>query len=97
MVSQVIVTDIAYRASVSWQSNGKHFTAYLSLTTNNPTGASDLTECGRSTTDAVNDERDAVVHCIRPMRSLYVMVEVDYQNIVVCEFYVYSSSADYLL
>ena len=74
------------------------FTVLLSLTTHNPNSArSSLRECGRSATNVLNDQNEAEVQCIRPMRSLYVIVETELDGIIVCEFYVYSKLSNYLL
>ena len=98
---QAVVTDIAYRASHSWQNEGQgaNFTVSLSLTTHKPNSdvRRTLIVCGRSATNVLNDDNNAEIQCIRPMRSLYVIVEAEHNAIVVCEFYVYSKLANFLL
>ena len=82
-----------------WKSlpNPQQFTTYLSLKNPDPHLASDLVECGSDSTTNVNDNRAVEIQCVRPRRSLFVILEEGPWALKVCDFTVYSFLSDYLL
>ena len=98
-MNHTIVTDITFMSTLGReQQNIRPFLIFLSLNNFNPALALDLVECGSDVSSNTNGNGYVEMHCARPKRSLFVIVqEEESLSMKVCDFTVHSHLSDLLL
>ena len=93
------MTDVVFLSNMFWQNEdeARTYTVSLSKDNPNPNRANNLVECGTRLTSDVNVDHETEVHCGNPERSLYVIFTVVDEPMIVCEMFVFSRLADFLM